>query len=94
MAFTGNEDHSISSSDSEKLRDNYTDAHPNDIVSYFFGRDLIEDILAQTGCKGVRIYYAEEDDGTPKLVLVGAKADMTDLPIEGEWGIPCPPNCP
>lgn len=94
MAFTGKENHSISSSDAQRLRSNHKKSHPNQVEGFFFGRDLIDDILKQDGCKGVRVYYAEEDDGSPKLVLVGADANMKDIPIVmGEWGLPCPPHC-
>jgi len=37
---------------------NYRDRNPGDIVSHFFGREIIEKILAQQGCLGIRVYHA------------------------------------
>ncbi len=94
MAFTGTEDHDISYEDAEKLIDNYTSSHPNEIRAHFFGRDIIEKILKQNGCVGIRIYYAQKDDGTPNLVLIGTDANQKDITqTVGELGWPCPPYC-
>jgi hypothetical protein len=37
---------------------NYRDRNPGDNVSHFFGREIIEKILAQQGCLGLRVYDA------------------------------------
>lgn len=41
-----------------KWTQNYRDRNPGDIVSHFFGREIIEKILAQQGCLGIRVYHA------------------------------------
>lgn len=96
MTFTGNEDHSISLEDAAKLTANYrSNAGPNPALAGFFGEETLKQILNQTHCVGIRIYYGEENDGTPTLVLVGADEDENDL-IDGkiaERELPCPPYC-
>jgi len=37
---------------------NYRDRHPGETISHFFGKEIIEKIMAQEGCLGIRIYYA------------------------------------
>jgi len=96
MSFTGEEDHSITLEEAAELTANYRDnAGENPCLAGFFGQEALKGILGQEDCVGIRIYYGEESDGTPKLVLVGAKAnedDMTGGKI-CEKHLPCPPYC-
>jgi hypothetical protein len=61
----------------------------------FFPRDVIDQLLAQQGCAGVRFYFGTKSDGSLALVLVGVDAnevDMTDgVILEDHY--PCPPFC-
>lgn len=50
---------------------NYRNANPNDKVSYGIGRNIIEKILAQPGCEGIRFYNAINEFGKKTLVYVG-----------------------
>jgi hypothetical protein len=62
----------------------------------FFGRDILDKILAQEGCVGFRIYHGRNSGGQHVLVLVGTDASGADL-VDGviaEQGKPCPPYCP
>jgi len=96
MSFTGNEDHSMTLEEAAELTANYRkNAGENAIKAGFFGQEALNEILKQEDCVGIRIYYGEESDGTPKLVLVGAKANEDDI-ISGticEKHAPCPPYC-
>ncbi len=96
MAFIGDEDHSITLAAASELTKNYRDAkESSDIRGGFFGKEAIQRILDQEGCVGIRIYYGQEEDGTPRLVVVGVEENEDDL-VEGELAqasIPCPPNC-
>ena len=60
-----------------------------------FPREVIDQILAQKGCAGIRFYFGTKPDGTMALVLVGVDAeekDMTDgILVEDHY--PCPPFC-
>lgn len=96
MSFTGNEDHSISLADAAQLTKNYRDNNPTDAtLAHYFGEKAILKILAQEECVGIRIYYAQTDDGTKQLVITGVKADGDDM-YEGKLAdrsYLCPPDC-
>jgi hypothetical protein len=96
MSFTGNEDHSIDFNDAAEMTANYRSEFPNAIKAHFFGKAAIKDILDQTNCVGIRIYYALDSEGAKHLVIIGAKADESDI-TDGyiaERSYPCPPYCP
>ena len=61
----------------------------------FFARSAFEKILAQPGAVGIRYYYAQNDDGTSTLVLVGVDAKGQDMQTGAimDRMIPCPPYC-
>jgi hypothetical protein len=46
--------------------------NPDDVLASFTGSNLIESILAQPGCTGIRMFNAINDLGIKQLVLVGA----------------------
>ncbi|MCE3227891.1 MAG: hypothetical protein K0S32_2442 [Bacteroidetes bacterium] len=96
MALSGSEDHSISLQDAEEMTANYRSEFPNDIKAHYFGKSAIKDIIDQTDCIGIRIYYALDNEGAKHLVIVGVKDDESDM-TDGhlaERGFPCPPYCP
>ena len=96
LAFTGEENHSITLAEALNFVENYRkDKEANAIKGGFFGRELYEKILGQEGCVGIRCYFAENLDGTPTIVMVGVNAKGDDMVngIVGEDLIPCPPFC-
>jgi hypothetical protein len=60
-----------------------------------FPRSVIDEILAQPGCEGVRIYLAKNEAGDSTLVALGTDADGRDLDqgIIVDDVFPCPPFC-
>ena len=69
-------------------------ARPGDPRAEFFGREMLERILAQSSCVGIRIYHGRTEQGKHVVVLVGSDArgnNLTD--IVAEEGLPCPPAC-
>ncbi len=80
--------------------------HSDEVRAYFFGRQIIERILAQPGCVGLRVHYAiDPKTGVRHLLIVGADAQQNDqLPrlrepmqlAEGAAAPPLPaqPNMP
>jgi hypothetical protein len=57
----------------------YEQAFPGDINRYTVGRKIIDEILAQPGCMGLRFYNAMNEAGKKTLVYVGIDADGKDL---------------
>jgi hypothetical protein len=39
---------------------NYRDKHPGETISQFFGKEILEKILSQQNCLGIRFYYAHD----------------------------------
>jgi len=46
-------------------------ANPNEVQSYTIGRNIIDQILAQPGCVGIRFYNAINENGEKTLVYLG-----------------------
>jgi hypothetical protein len=65
-----------------------------------FDRSALDLLLAQPGCRGIRIYRATKD-GADQVVLVGTDSagnDMVPASVEGQGVVmeiawPCPPMC-
>jgi hypothetical protein len=57
----------------------YHEKNPNDTGSYQVGRKVIDQILAQPGCVGMRFYNALNEDGQKTLVYVGVDASGKDM---------------
>lgn len=97
MAFTGDQDHSMSREEAAKLTKSFRDSAPaGAILGGSFGKTALLGILNQTGCMGMRIYNALLSDGKLTFVLVGVDSegeDMEDGQI-AEIMYPCPPICP
>ena len=57
----------------------YQKANPSDVHSYLIGRDIIDQILAQPGCVGIKFFNALDETGKKTLVYVGV--DFEGSPI-------------
>jgi len=79
MAFTGAEGESIDHHLAGQWTRNYREANPGEIQGHFFGHKILESILKQKGCFGIRMYYALDDDKNRHLVLVGVDKDGNDM---------------
>lgn len=49
----------------------YQKANPSDVHSYLIGRDIIDQILAQPGCVGIKFFNALNEKGEKTLVYLG-----------------------
>jgi myo-inositol-1-phosphate synthase len=52
----------------------YQAANPSDVKAFHIGKDILEQILTQPGCMGVRFYNAYNEMGQKTLVYVGIDA--------------------
>lgn len=95
MAFNGTEGAPIKLSTASEWTSNYRKDNPEGIKAHFFGRDILERILAQEGCMGIRIFYAIDDAGTQQLILVGADSSENNqvAGIVADLSVPCPLQC-
>ncbi len=94
--LTGNENHQVDLMTALRLVKNHrSNLKAPSIKGGFFGRNAFDKILAQPGVIGIRYYYAQMDDGSPTLVLVGVDAKGQDIQtgLIMERMSPCPPYC-
>lgn len=96
MAFDGNEGEFISLADARDWTANYRTDNPGETKGHFFGKNKIIEILNQSGCKGIRAYYATDENDAKQLIFVGVDASGEDLLSDGKildrsW--PCPNSC-
>jgi hypothetical protein len=57
----------------------YHQANPNDVTGYTIGRTIIDQILAQPGCVGMRFYNALNENGQKTLVYAAVDASGKDI---------------
>lgn len=57
----------------------YRQQNANDVVSYYIGRNVIEQILTQPGCVGINFYNAYNEAGDKTLVYVGVNGQGKDM---------------
>jgi hypothetical protein len=96
MAFNGKEGEQISLEEAVALTTNYRNSpEANGAQAHFFGKSIIGNILAQTGCVGIRIYYGLDANGMKQLVMVGVAENGDDMynGIIADRSIPCPTYC-
>ena len=77
----------------------------DEIRSHYFGRNVIDNILSQQDCRGIRIYYALKDTGEKVLIISGVDSHGNTLMpssqtvtagenILADYSWPCPNFCP
>ncbi|HVS92796.1 MAG TPA: hypothetical protein VHE59_12220 [Mucilaginibacter sp.] len=80
--ITGKEGAEIDIKTAAEWTKNYRDRHPGQTISQFFGIELLQKLLQQPGCMGIRIYYANSEpvnDWHCKMMTEPAFAkNMTD----------------
>jgi ABC-type dipeptide/oligopeptide/nickel transport system permease subunit len=65
------------------------------VIAQYFGKDLVDKILAQPGCVRVRMYYGKHANGKPGVLLLGVDKYGKDIVtgILAQPVIVCPPYC-
>jgi len=86
---------------------NFQQAYGNNTKALSFPKSEIIEILNQSNCTGIRIYFALSDPARPKDitvvicgvkdVVIGGVTTIVDIASNGSKiknsGIACPPNC-
>ena len=96
MSFNGKEGAVISLTEGADMTANYRKTIPTgSIKGHFLGRELIQKILDQPECMGIRVYYGIDQDGQKSLVFVGADRNEDDMVggVIADRSIPCPNSC-
>ena len=76
--ITGREGGPIELEKAASWTENYRRKNPGETISHFFGKEILENILKQEGCLGIRFYYAHDHEGRRHLVIAGAMSDGSD----------------
>lgn len=95
MSFNGNEGEFITLREGSEMTKRYRNTiQSGDVIGQFFGSSIINEILNQNNCQGIRFYFGKSDSGKMSLVLVGVDANGNDL-VDGkiaDRGWDSPPN--
>jgi hypothetical protein len=94
-------DQFVSVSDAAGAAARFRAANPDAVHSWLFSRGILDVLLDQPGCVGIRVYRGLGLDGTEMILVVGADQDGVSMVPEdleepsliGEEGWPCPPFC-
>jgi hypothetical protein len=96
MSFNGSEGAFISLEEGAAMTASYRSTiQSGDTIGQFIGVEIINRILAQKNCVGIRFYYAIDENGSKNLVCVGVDQNENDL-TEGliaDRFNSCPPKC-
>ena len=96
MTFTGNEGAVITLSEGSTMTADYrATISIGDTIALAVGKNLLNSILQQSGCMGIRMYFALDEDGNKQLVLVGVDANGDDMTagVIVDKLVPCPKSC-
>lgn len=105
MAFNGKEGNPITLDQAKRWTKRYRDDNKGAVKAHFYGCEQLQKLLKEPGCMGIRIYYAIDDRGKKRLVLVGANAKQNNLLPKNDGkdggddvfilddGVDCPEDC-
>lgn len=82
--YDGTEGDQITMNEGEEMiarwRENTANCNIDTSISYnFIGRDILLQLLNQSGCAGISFYYGLDSLNRPSLVYVGTRYDNTDI---------------
>jgi hypothetical protein len=95
MPLPDKRDHKISLPEAIDLTKRHRKEDPKAGHAEYFHREAFEQLLAQPGCAGIRIYHGKGAKGEHHCVLVGVDDNGSDMTSAGimEQSLPCPPFC-
>lgn len=95
MGFDGTEGSTITLPAASAMTKEHRARNSGARLGHFFGKDIIQQILDQEGCMGIRIYYGiDPGTGMRELVVVGANEEEDDmLDLVADFSMACPNRC-
>lgn len=93
--LNGTEGENIPLADAIQMTKVFREANPHAIKAFYIGRDIMNELLNQENCVGMRIYNALDEDNQAQVVIVGVTTDNEDLyeGIRADKTKPCPSLC-
>lgn len=93
MAFNGTEGEIITLAEGAAMTKQWRRTNSNGNAVYY-GKDILNQLLEQSDCVGIRFYFAVDSDGKNTLVLAGVDADGNDILANiADRGLKCPVRC-
>lgn len=62
-----------------KMTKSFRTNYPNATKAVYYTTDVYQNLLAQTGCVGIRIYNAINENGKLTNVMIGVDTDGNDM---------------
>ena len=105
-SFDGTEGDPIDLTTAKRWTSNYRAINSTGVQAHYFGNEIIQQLLERPGCVGIRMYYAINDEGERKLLLIGVDTNgenllpssssrlMEDDDPVVDYSFPCPTYCP
>jgi hypothetical protein len=94
MPLPQKRDHRIALAEAVELTRHHRSLPSDEPKGHFFFREAFDQLLAQPGVAGIRIYRGRGKGGTHHLVMVGVDQEGADLAaLAMEQCLPCPPIC-
>ena len=95
--FNGTEGGPMDLAVAQSWEQNWQKTHPDLPRGLFFGREILETMLAQKGTVGLRFYPGYDEEGKLHLMMYSTDKDGNDIltePIQAsQYSTPCPPLC-
>jgi hypothetical protein len=104
--FDGTEGDPIDLAVAKRWTANYRAVNSTGVQAHYFGNEIINQLLQRPGCVGIRMYYAINDEGERKLLLIGVDSKGENMmpsssgrtgddedPVV-DFSFPCPSVCP
>ncbi|MGD1846964.1 MAG: hypothetical protein ACFB10_16360 [Salibacteraceae bacterium] len=79
MTFEGTEGTEVDPRLAAEWTENFRIVNPEHIRASFFGTEKLLKILRQPAVVGIRIYYAQDQEGHRQLILVGTDKNQNDV---------------
>lgn len=94
MSFNGREGGLITLEQGSEMTAKFRQNFPTQIKARFFGKDVLNEILAQQGAMGIRMYFAQNSNNEMELVICAADENENDILAKiGDVSYPCPTRC-
>jgi len=77
--FDGTEGGAITLDVASRWISNYTNQNFGKLTAHFFGRKVLEKMLATENSMGIRFYYSVDDSGNPVVFATGADGNGNDF---------------
>lgn len=95
--FNGTEGGPIDLAVAQSWQENWKVAQPDQPEGLFFGRQILEEMLAKEGAVGIRFYPGIDQEGKLHLLMYGTDKNgnsiLTGAVQAANFSIDCPPVC-